>query len=66
MEAPYDSAKLRERNILVARTHRSHKGRDRSRGLVWLGQRTLLCVLGQQSILALKREGNGATPMGDF
>ena len=66
MKAPHDSSKLRERNIFVAHALPSRNGRDRSRGLVRLGQRTWQCLLGRQSLSAQKREGDGTTPLGDF
>lgn len=39
---------------------------DRSRGIVLIGPHALPCVLGRSGIAALKREGDGATPLGTF
>ena len=62
MARRHDDSIIREqRDAVVARMPRSA-----ARGRVRLGPRGWSCVLGKRAIVALKREGDGATPAGRF
>jgi L,D-peptidoglycan transpeptidase YkuD (ErfK/YbiS/YcfS/YnhG family) len=40
--------------------------RDRTKGILRCGAITVPCALGRSGVIALKREGDGATPLGSF
>ncbi|WP_422041185.1 L,D-transpeptidase family protein [Roseibium sp.] len=40
--------------------------RDRTRGIIRLGPITVPCALGRSGVIARKKEGDGATPLGCF
>lgn len=53
---------MREGLILAVRPRPGH----RTQGILELAGRTLPCALGRSGVAALKREGDGATPIGSW
>lgn len=62
MAEPHNDSKRRERTVLEVRP----KPGARNRGVLRLGARHWPCVLGRGTLAALKREGDGATPLGTW
>jgi L,D-peptidoglycan transpeptidase YkuD (ErfK/YbiS/YcfS/YnhG family) len=62
MAGSHKGSKRRERTVLEVRP----KPGGRNRGVLRLGARHWPCVLGHGTLASLKREGDGATPLGTW
>jgi len=62
MAGSHKDSKRRERTVLEVRPRPG----ARNRGVLRLGARRWSCVLGHGTLAALKREGDGATPLGTW